>query len=688
MMLLWIATLAFTMALGFSIAFAFERRLLYAALFSFPLGLLISSWLFFGLLFYMGFAYAYVIFAAVSIFLVAYVSRGGGLNKILPGIRSMLEKLGGLIVGFFSMREISGNKNEFYRKLVAYSIIAFVFAFVVIYFLFSVRFDAAGNVMAYGGAVTDLPWHLGIANHFAYSTPATVMNFPYFEGTKFFYPFMADYYLSVLIRSGMNSVSSAIVANVILAAVIVALLYFLVYRLSKDRLVAASAAFIFLLFSSQVFNFLPGTLGAICSLNQATFPFGAGIIEMVLSPQRDMLTALALVLAALLILTRTDFSKKHAAVLGIIVGLMPLLQGEMFIALNVLMLYMLIKRKFVEYGIFFVIMIALSAPQLLFIASQESVHSFLYPIINNGQFYCGYGPAHAAAPAVSVVYGLANRLAFWFKSYGFMLPFSVYGLYVLVAHRNDESKGRAPNRRGGKRAARHYSTERILLLLGVPFLLLFITLNTFSLQPSFADNNKVSLVFAIYLAILAAYPLKYARGKRFLLVIVVLALIGGQNVYFLYNQMAGSFGYHNPAAYRSGSMLFSHEDFEIAAQILNSTSPNSVIISMPSWLGSPEASGISLRNPVAALTGRQMVTAMGTYVGGIGIPFNNLVSRSNDELSVYKNWGCGIIREYNVSYIYVGYYEMNLTNTTSPFPVAFNLNYAGENFTLYNTTGC
>ena len=688
-MLLWIATLVLTAAMGFSIALTIDKGPAFHIAYAFPIGLLLSSWLFFALLFYIGFSYAYAIFAAISLASIAFVARNGAWKKVYPALRKASIRLSRSIVGFFRMKEIQGDKDDFYRKLVAYAIIASVFAFVVIYFMFSVRFDSYGNVLAYGGAVTDLPWHLGIADHFAYSTPATVLNFPYFYGAKFFYPFMADYYLSVLIRSGMNPVSSAIVVNTILAALMVALLYFFVYRISKDRLVAAAASFIFLLFSSQILSYLPGALGSICKSNQLTFAFGAGIIEMILSPQRDMLTALVLALVALLLLVKSDFNKRHALFLGVIVGLMPLLQGEMFIILNILMLYMLLRKRFVEYGLFLIVMLALSLPQVLFIASQESVHSFLYPVINNDIFYCGYGPAHAASQTAGVLYSLANRLVFWFESYGFLLPFAAYGAYVLLRE-NKSRKGRGAKRNGSY--GEEHDTRRMLLLVGVPFLALFLVLNLFSLQPSFADNNKASMMFALYLAILAAYPLKHARGKRFLLVFLMLALICGQNIYFLYGQAAGSFGSYNSAGYHGGQptgpILFSPLDFKIAGMILNDTPAGSVMMSMPSWLGSPEASGVSLRNPIAALTGRQMVTAMGTYVGGIGIPFNNLVNTSDEELAIYKYWNCSLINKYNVSYIYVGYYESNLTSEAAPFPKVFNLNSAGQNFTLYNTTSC
>ena len=688
-------TLALTAVLGFSIASLFGEKLALRALYAFSLGLLVSSWLFFILLFYAGFAYAYAIFTTLSLVALAYISRNGAWKRAPSKAYSLVKGLATAVVGFFHMREIHGDKNMFYRKLTAYAIISFVFAFIVAYFLFSVRFDAFGNVIAYGGAVTDLPWHLGIANHFAYSTPATVLDFPYFHGAKFFYPFLADYYLSILIRSGMNSVASTIVVGAILSALLVSLSYFLAYRLSKDRLVSAAAAFIFLLFSSQIFSYAPHVLGALCGQNQLTFAFGAGIIEMVLSPQRDTLTALVIALVALLILFKDGFSKRHAAILGVLVGLMPLMQGEIFIILNILMLYMLLKRRFAEYGVFIVIMLVLALPQVFFIASQESVHTFLYPVLNNDIFYCGYGPQHAAVPALGVFYSLANRLVFWFKSYGLLLPFALYGAYVLLFHKEGKvgkDDGRKAMGKAGKKGP-DGSVRRDMLLLSVPFLILFVVLNIVSMQPSFADNNKASMVFALFMSLLAAYPLKYSKGKRFLLVFVVLALVGGQNALFLYGQMVGSVGYYNTALYHGGNpqsnILFSPADFRIAGLILNDTNANSVMMSMPSWLGSPEASGVSLRNPMAALTGRQMVTAMGTYVGGIGIPFNNLVNASDNELLIYKSWNCSLIRRYNVSYIYVGYYEKNLTGTTpAPFPTVFNISSEGQNFALYNTTSC
>ena len=608
--MLWFFILILTFLLGFLFTKIFD-------LYSFSsvsLGVLFTSWIFF-----------------LSLFLNLTIYFGFFILVILNLCCFFIYK----------KKEKKEKKAEEIKKSKTGRIIFYLtLLLVVLWFVEGLRFDSQGNLITYAGFYTDIGWHLGIQNFFAYSKNLKLL-FPYFYNTSLYYPFLPDFYIGMLIRSGVDGVVINILLNPILAFFLVFSFYSFSKIVTKDELKAGFSTFLFFFASAGIFSIITNFFGlSYCTLpskpvySMLDFFFSGDtsvynfteVIRNIFSPQRGYLIVFPIDILLLCLL----FERKKPGIYLFILSLLPFFHSHSFIALSIFSLLWLKEKKNFKY--FFILL--LSIPQIVYILSQPKSNFFYFV---NSEFFCGITNNPILA-----------RLIFWIRAFGPIIITGLIGWCIT------------------------YKKHKKLFEFSVPAILIFLMVNVISLQPSFGDNNKVTLYFLIFLAIFSSFIVE----KRFL-AIIFLILACENSFFFMY--MWFEYG----SLFRAQPTLFLKIDFEIAELIKNKTESDSIILSVPAELNRDV---YSLFNPVAALTGRRSISTMDGYLGSVGIPYEKVAKVSGDAYKIYATWNCSLLQKYNISYIFIGRYEKKFITTYPPYPnfqKIFNITYKSQSYLLY-----
>ncbi|MGC9149590.1 MAG: hypothetical protein ACP5FX_00525 [Candidatus Micrarchaeia archaeon] len=618
--MLWFLILFLTFLLGF----LFSKINNLWSFSSFSLGILFTSWIFFiSLFFNIGFYFAFFVLLSLNIFLLYLYYKQ---NKTNRANKIKTEK--------------NKEKEEVQKSFFGKILFLITLAILIFWFVSSLFYDREGNLIAYDGFYSDLPWHLGIQNFFANSKKIKLI-FPYFYNTSLYYPFLPDFYIGMLIRSGINGVDINIILNPILAFFLVFSFYSFVKILTKDELKAGLSTFLFFFATAGVVSILTNFIGLdYCGvpriqLNSIMDFFFSGdrkvynfddVIRDIFTPQRGYLIAFPIDLLLISML----FKRKNPKIYFFILSLLPFFHSHSFIAISVFSLLWLKEKKNIKY--FFILLLAI--PQVVYILLQPK-SNFFYFI--NEQFYCGI----TKNPILS-------RLIFWVRAFGPIFIFGIFGSIVA------------------------FKKQKSIFELFIPAFLLFLVVNVISLQPSFGDNNKLTIFFLAFLAIFSTF---LTKNKIAILAIILLAC--EDSFFYIWFQANSFFSSFNPLY--TSTPLFSKIDFKVAELILNKTQSNSVILSLPAELNGFE----SLFNPVAALTGRPSISTMDGYLGCIGIPYEKVAKVSTDALRIYSTWNCSLIKNYNISYVFIGPKERELIKNYPNFEKIFNISYKNQTYLFY-----
>jgi hypothetical protein len=326
--------------------------------------------------------------------------------------------------------------------------------------------------------IGDLPFHFGVINSFVYGA-----NFPpehpELAGVRLTYPFLVDFVAAMLMRAGAPLRDALFVVNVTLALALVALIFRWASLVTRDRL-AALATPLLVFFSGGLgfvllFREVDPTRGGLAGLLQRMWHdytiLGTGelrwgnILITMLLPQRSILMGMPLVLVVWVLwwqaVGREDSSgdvdtprvRRLLAGAGAITGLMPLVHTHAFaVTIAVAAVVAIASRRFRDWGSFFIPALALSVPQLAWLARGTSLQT--------GRFLAWH---------VGWDRGTREPLGFWFDNLGFFIPLLIVAL--------------VSGWRGGWLTRRH-------LLLYVPFLACFLVPNVLQLSPWIWDNIK------------------------------------------------------------------------------------------------------------------------------------------------------------------------------------------------------
>ncbi|MEM3415845.1 MAG: hypothetical protein QW719_00705, partial [Candidatus Micrarchaeaceae archaeon] len=648
-MLLALLFIVLSVLLGVSILskIDFAKGVIVKFTFGFPVGMIISSFILFAL-------YAVNGYFDNTIFYVTLVLIASITIVLFYPFR--FDK--------FSVYDYTNQKKErttFMHvtiwSLIVYAIIAFV--------LLSSLYMKNGTLYCLGPAIcSDLMYHIGIGNSLIYTHFPPKYLFT-IDATNVF-PFISDFYTAVLIRFGLGLQWAVLLPDLILFFSAVLGTGFLAYRITKNLFITVASLFIFwfgsdyfmaiILYSlSRVSSLVPNFLqplsivlgdyginttgiGAILSSAQFIVSGWTSIIYQMLLPQRDFVMGLPigvmLIYAIYLIaFEKVRFNKKELVFMGVMAGTLPLVHPVTLEVIGFVGIfafaYMLSDKKLrklavYEFLIILIPLICLAVPQLAYMTHQKLAagwYKFVYQsfIPATGNYF------------LSAVYGIANILIYWIEMVGIPLILAIIGLKL--------------------------ASKKVKFMF-VPFLLLWIFITVYAVQPNPVDSNKIFVYVFMIISILAAYPLFWLYRKKALLAkiaaVVIIASIS-LNFAFVYRYWALS-----PLPWITSSA------FNAVGFILNNTNQSAIFA---------VSNNDSLLQTVSSLAHRQTIISIEFYVSIDEYTYPlQLLDKINTQ--VFENGNCSVIREYNISYIF--YQESN----TSGEKVFENSNFV----MLYNTT--
>lgn len=201
--------------------------------------------------------------------------------------------------------------------------------------------------------------------------------------------------------------------------------------------------------------------------------------------------------------------------------------------------------------------------------------------------------------------------------------------------------------------------------------------NIISFQPSFGDNNKITIFFLLLLALFTTY---ITENK---IAVIVLILIICENAFFYFYTTTQLFldSLSYTATNKGFPPLFFSYDYAVAKDVLKIVNDtNSIILTRPVLYNE---SVKTLFNPIPALTGIKTLSTMDGYLGCVGISPKRISIVGLDALKMYRTWNCTLLKKYNVSYVYIGRYEKDLIADYPKFQLVLNKTYNNTNFLLY-----
>ncbi len=634
--------------IGIMLKIKFAKGIFLKIVFGFPVGIVISTF----------------------ILLIFYIINGSFTNGIFY-ITLLLLALFSLVLYYpfkyktYPLIEKTGNKNE--EKGLKKAIIGglAVYAIIAEVLLTSMYFNN-GTLYCVGPAIcSDLMYHIGIGNSIIYT------NFPpkylFTMGSKNVFPFISDFYTAVLMKYGLNLRWASILPYLILFFSAVFGTDFLIYKLTKNAFITVASLFIFwfgsdyfmalVLYSISVVNhsipivILPfetllreyglqinSTPMAILTTTEFIVSGWTSIFYQMLLPQRDFVLGLPIGIMLLyaiyeIAFEKIQYNKLELIFLGVMAGTLPLVHPVTLEVISVFgifsFLYMAREKqsrpKAIRALLWILIpLVAIAIPQLVYMTSQKLASGW-YKFI-----YQAYVP-YTGNLLLSIIYGIVNIAIYWIELVGLPLILAIFGLKL------------AP---------------RKLKEMFLPFLLLWMLITVYSIQPNPEDSNKVFLYVFLILSVLASYPLfwLYKKRNKFLKIssIILIALISFNFVLVYGHWLLSPLPWITKAA-------FGAVDF-----ILNNTS-NSAVFAV--------SNNESLLQTVSSLAYRQTIISIEPYVEMDEHTYPlSLLNSINYQIVEMGN--CSVIKKYNVSYVF--YQEPNSTGIKA---------FDNKNFTLvYNTT--
>ncbi|HEX8844676.1 MAG TPA: hypothetical protein VF791_08540 [Pyrinomonadaceae bacterium] len=494
----------------------------------------------------------------------------------------------------------------------------------------------------------DLPFHLSIITRFTDGA-----NFPpedpTFAGTRFTYPFIADFVAACFVRAGASLRQAMFLENYVLAISFVGLLHRFTLKLTRDWL-AGLIAPVLVLFSGGLgwWNFFTeskwsedGLLGVLFHLEQqfTINDYGyrwGNTLTTLLVPQRSILLGLPLALIVFTLwwtsrpvdeegkrekvkgkrketktqrpssLLPSSFyllpSTRRMIAAGAIAGLLPLIHAHTFIVVMMVgaVIFLLTGLKQWRAWIaFFIVAVVIAGPQMWWSTHGSAVRA--------GDFL-GWQPGWDS--------GKENVFWFWFKNTGLLIPL------ITLALLWREGKARKP------------LVPPELLLFYLPFLLCFMIPNLIKLAPWIWDNIKVLFYWFIASVPLVALLLaRLLRGR--------LMLRAASVVLLLTLTLAGMLDVWSVAARVVEYSIFDDEGVAFAERVKEKTPPRSTILHAPTF------------NSPIFLTGRRTVMGYPGHVISHGIAFQ---PRQREIGQIYAGGADAetLISKYGVEYLVVG----------------------------------
>lgn len=383
--------------------------------------------------------------------------------------------------GWHSFREMSLDK----RAAIVLLLSAFIFSIIAPKLLITHEGGlATGIINAYG----DVAWHAANVTSFAEGQSLPPEN-PIFAGHRLTYPFLVNFFSSLLVVTGFSLEQSIVLPALLLIPILLTLLYCFVRDYTRNPNAALLAVALFL--------FGGGTLGWMrigadfADSGQSLLEFithlpirdysGAGTdpqgfhflnpVTSLLLPQRSFLFGIPIALSVLTLLRpREKEAEATYLIAGIIAGLLPLFHGHTTISLTIALIALIIINPSKRWFVFILTGVIIGLPEMLYYVLGDN---------ESGSFF-RFAPFWMAGEE-------DNLLWYWIKNTGLFIPTAIIALFTPA--------------------------PRPTKALGISGLSIFILANTLLFAPWAWDNFKLLVFFFLLNLPLVAWAVTYAWKK-------------------------------------------------------------------------------------------------------------------------------------------------------------------------------
>lgn len=566
---------------------------------------------------------------------------------------------------------------------------AAVVLFVGITFLTSFYPSGSGIMCRANAACSDLLYHAGVGSSLLYHSFPPEYTFSI--GTLDVFPFILDFYTSLLSVSGFGLAYCVLITDAIFVFCMVVLSAALIYRMSKNVFVTSAALFIFWFGTNFIvalpfyvysaaspanatlpLDFLPqisyitvvnvmhpfnysSVTSTVFALPQMVISSWSPIIYPMLLPQRGFMLGLSIALAVIYILYMMVIEGKRAGngelvFIGVSAGMMPLVHPNTFVVLAILFVFVFLytmtlksrRRWLSTWMLPLVLSIPLVAVQLYYMTRQPTSPGWYH--------FEYYGFLGGGSGLLSQIGGtIMNFFVYWFEFLGLIFPLAIIGALLW--------KGKGP---------------RLMALFSF-FILLFISV--YSIQPNGGDSDKLLLFSLLFFSIFTGYVLNMLYKRKGpawkALSILVIVLIAGNSIAIYYN-----------ATMTETYSLINSAEVNATSFILNSTPANAVFA---------VSDYSTLHGIVASIASRQTLISFSPYVGedATTYPVQSLV---NESMAIFETANCSLMKRYNVSYLYYtqdNYSSLSTLQDSRNLSIVFHqtdINSSPSNISIFKVT--
>ncbi|MGI8640789.1 MAG: hypothetical protein ACR2MG_12695 [Pyrinomonadaceae bacterium] len=534
--------------------------------------------------------------------------------------------------------------------------------FTLFYFFFERAFIETKDGIFTGGSnnLGDLPFHLGAIFGFTDGNNFPPQ-YPSFANVKFTYPFMADLIAASFVKIGAAARDAMLVQNVFLAFSLLIVLERFTFKLTNNRLAGKIAPV--LLFFSGGLGFLwffkdawlntQGFYQFIWNLPRdytigGKFSWGNSLITLFIT-QRSLLLGMPLTLVVLQKIwgifnaktQRSEDAKEEITVspflpfslspflIGILAGTLPLIHLHSLFALFIVsaFLFFFSFDKWREWIAFGVGVAIIAVPELIWAMTGSATQT---------SEFIGW---HFGWDSKEM-----NFFWFWLKNTGIVIPFVIFGLYLIYFPQRRKDAKEEENKIEDQRPK-----TKNRLLFYIPFVILFIISNAVKLAPWEWDNIKVLIYWFVGSIPFIAFALAWLWEKDdFFKVVaagclVVLTLAGALDVWRV---TSGAIKYK----------VFEADAVKIAAQIKQKIAPDALFLNAPTY------------NTAVVLTGRRSLMRYTGHLSSHGIDY---AEREADLKRIYAGEATAdiFLRKYDIDYVLISPEERSYFQTNN---VLFN----------------
>ena len=519
-----------------------------------------------------------------------------------------------------------------------------------------------------GAGYGDIPFHMNQVSYFIHQEPFELEN-PIYSGQKLSYPFLINFLSSSFYILNNNYLFSFHLPSFILAISGIILLYLLISRIIKKRLVRISTFLIFFLGSGLGFlkilkdnslwlkssfgeavNYilhLPYSIGSFDAIYPSQNIIWSSFLTMFLLHQRTFFFGFALGIVCLFIFYLTFKHKENKLFLlsGITLGVLPLVHIHTFIAMAIILfgffLSSLLKKQKVLIKGF------LKSAIVSFLIFLPVFFSFLSQKINDKGFLVfrlGWMTEKGTIGGVNYNpnwnFHLLEWLSFLWQNFGFFIPLLIGAAIYLIIYLILKKPSRKQK-------------EDLILPLILSSLFLWMAINVIKFQPWDFDNTKIFGYFLLVGCLLVGlfFEKWKFKGAKILIILLTLLIITTGVIDALSRSSFAS-----PTLYE----IFSPKDQLVADWITKNTNSEETILT-----------GNYHLNLVNCLAGRPVLMGYGGWLWTHGIKYQE---REKDIKKMFEGneEAKKLFKKYDIDYVMIGPKEKHDYTVNESF---FNRNY-------------